>query len=309
MAMKSQSTSASFMREYLGRPLTKLHLNLSKNGNLSFHWADYALTCEVTKGLIKNDQSFRSYHGALVHNLDKMKAIPMWVKTVNGVTTLSLYDIYDFMATQGHVSNLYVNAEGKLVLSFHGPDGPFEVVPVLDLIHHDKYKEIIFTHLLGGKIPVRDFRVRCEGSILCYYDTCFNKFARLNVEQMTSEGLLFSTTENLKEKFSHSKEIRLLINLSVFQQTMKQSFVDIRNSFSDFKYNLFFTRDLKHSYHTTPGSLRFYQGHDYERTGLTYIFVSYSDIKGDNDIVETTLRQFCTKLQNHIKDNLVKKAA
>ncbi len=306
-ADKVKSSLENSIGNYLSTPLNKKRCAISNNNNMSFHWADYGLTCNIYKDMLRNDNKFQSYHGALLANLEKLKTIPLWIKTLDGISTMSLYDVYDSLVTKGKLSRFYVNSSGKLVMSFHGPRGPFEVLSPADCVNHERYTELVFTHLLDGRIPTRDFRVRCSGKVLCYYEVCFNKVTNLEVEQVTTDGILFSTQDNdLRDKLATSKEIKLLLNLDIFHQTLRQSFNDLRNAFSDYKFNLFFTRDAKHSYHVVPKFLSFYQGHDHDISGTTYIFVHFHHFKGNDDMVENVLKEFTVQLRSQIKDEILK---
>jgi hypothetical protein len=277
------------LREYLAKPFSKQRFSLSTNDNMSFHWADFALTCDINKELIQRDQNVSSMHNIMVGQLERLKTVPVWVRTIDGVSTLSLFDIYDSLATKGKMSRFYVNQSGKLVISFHGPEGPFEVLSPAECVHPDRYSEMIFDYIFKGKLPTRDFRLRCEGKILCYFDVCFNKSTQIDVEQITTEGILFSTKDNeLKDKITNSKEIKVLMNLEVFHKALSYNFDGMRNLFSDYKNSLFFTRDSRHAYHIQPKHMYFYQAYDHDVTGQTYFFVPFAFIKGQ--------RRYCTEL-------------
>jgi hypothetical protein len=298
------------LRSYLSTPLNRVNCPLTVNNNMSFHWADYSLTCELYMDLIRKDTRVSSAHHTIVKNMDKLKTIPLWVKTIDGVSTLSLYDIYDALATKGNVSRLYVNKAGKMVVSFHGPGGPFEVLSPSECINKERFTELIFSNLLNGKLPVRDFRVRCNGKALVYYDLCFNKNTTINIEQITTDGILFSTSErDLREKILFSKEIKVLINLNLFHEVLKKSLTDVRNSFSEYTMNLFYTRDSRDAFHIQPKNLKFYQSYDYDLTGKQYMYCHYSNIKGQNDSLENILREFIEQLRSQLKEEIFSKVA
>ncbi|MBL7665335.1 MAG: hypothetical protein JNM93_09385 [Bacteriovoracaceae bacterium] len=304
------SGSATQVREYLKTPLNKGKCALTTNQNINFHWADYSLTCDLYRDLVKKDSKFHQAHNSIVMNLEKLKTVPVWVKTIDNVTTLSLYDIYDALATKGKMSRFYVNKANKLVISFAGPNGPFEVLSPSECVNLDRYTDFIFSYLLQGKIPTRDFRLRCQGKVGCYYDVCFNKQTEIDVEQITSDGILFSTKDNeLKNKLLYSKEIKILMNLDLFHKVLKKSFNELRNAFSDYRFNLFFTRDSRHSYHVIPKHLYFYQAYDHDMTGITYIYCYFQNFKGNNDVLENILKEFTDQIRNQLKEEIFNKAA
>lgn len=307
---KSSLGNSPQIKEYLSTPLNKSQCPLTTNQNMSFHWADYSLTCDIYRGLIKNDAKYHQIQNTLVLNMDQLRTVPVWVKTIDGVSTLSLYDIYDSLTTKGKMSRFYVNKENKLVLSFSGPEGPFEILSPSECINKNRYSDFVFTYLLQEKLPTRDFRVRCKGSVLCYYDVCFNKQIKIDVEQITSDGILFSTDDDtLKDKLFYSKEIKFLMNLELFHQNLHKSFNELRNNFSDYEYNLFFTRDSRHSYHVQPKNLYFYHAYDFDQTGKTYFYCHFSNFKGKNNILENIMKEFTDQLRTQIKAEIFNKAA
>ncbi len=297
------------IKDYLSTPLNKKQCSLSVSDNINFHWADYSVTCDLYRELVNKDEKVHLLHNHLVSNLEKLKTVPVWVKTMDGVSTLSLFDIYDSLATKGKMSRFYVNQAGKLVISFYGPQGPFEVLAPSECINHERYTELIFNYLLQGKIPTRDFRIRCAGKVLCYYDLCFDKATNIDVVQVTSDGILFSTDDKeLRNKLSTSKEIKILMNLEIFHKVLRKSFDELRNAFGDYEYNLFFTRDAKHAYHLQPKYLHFYQAFDHDVSGLTYIYAHFHHFKGNNDVLQNILKEFTAQLRDQIKEDIFKVA-
>jgi hypothetical protein len=295
------------LKEYLSNPLQIKSHSLSKKDDLNFHWSDFAETCELYKKFLKKNK-YKIYDG-LMNSLEAFKNTDVWIKGEDHVHTLNLYTVYDVLVSSKKLPHLNKGKEDKVEISFMGPGGPFKKLTLGECVNEDTYSQFVFHRVLTGQLPFRDFRLRCKGKVLCYYDNLVEKSVVLEVSQLTSEGILFVSREkNLEKKLQKTSELRPLIDIKIFKDALNSSLMEMGNQFSNHSKELFFTQDDRSQYTIDPSKLKFFKGYDSEAKGIDYIFCKFEDIKGHNDLLEGILKDFTNEMKEQISFEL-KKAA
>jgi hypothetical protein len=296
------------LKEYLSSPLQLKQHFFSRNNNIGFHWADFNETCQIYMQYLKKNKL--GVRDKLLDQVNHFKATDVWIKADNRVVTLNLYQIYDCLVAARPIPIIEKGKEDYVELSFMGPGGLFRKMTLGHCFNEDSYSQFVFHRLLNGDLPMRDFRLRIHGKILCYYDQIFKRSCTIEVSQITSEGLLFVSHEkNLQNKIKHASSFRPLIDLSLFRKALGHSMVDMANMFSNANEDLLFTQDDRCEYQIDPRDLKFYKGYDSEAKGVDYIFCRFEDIKGNNDLLEEILKSFTEYLKKQIMEETAKAAA
>lgn len=290
------------MKEYLSNPFQDKTLSLSDNDNLSFHWADFAESCEIFKERMQTNKN--GVYEKLLSKLEGYKKTDVWVKGRQRVHTLNLYTIYDCLVLNKKIPEIDKGKEDVVEVSFMGPGGPYKKISLGECLNADSYSQFVFHRLLTEQIPMRDFRLRCKGSIACNYHHVYSRSLILEITQLTSEGILFiSQDKNIKKKMAQTDEIKLLIDIDVFKEGLKMSLNEIKNNFSK-NDQPFYTQDDRCEYKLATKDIQFFEGYDSQAKGITYIFCRFEDIHGHNELFSEILKSFTDHMRGEIGEHV-----
>ncbi len=289
------------LREYLAKPLQVTEHFFSKKKDISFHWADFSHACQLYRDSQKKGK--KNINSELTKYVNTFHNTDLWMKASDRVVTLSLYQIYDCLISNTKLPVVNKGKDDLVEVCFMGPGGPFKKISLGECVNDANYAHFVFLRLMDGTLPMRDFRIRCQGKVLCYYEQVLKHSCVLEVSQLTSEGILFVSSEkNLESKLSQAKNFRPLIDIKIFKQALGASLNDLGNFFNGERADLFYTHDERCEYNINPKDLKFYSGYDSQAKGVDYIFCRYEDIKGHNNLLEDILKSFTQELKSKIYD-------
>ncbi|MBL7665336.1 MAG: hypothetical protein JNM93_09390 [Bacteriovoracaceae bacterium] len=295
------------LSDYFQDPFKASPAALSENDNLSFHWSDFAEACQMYKTHLKKNKN--KLFDKLLDKIEGFKRTSVWLKHEHQIFHLDLYVIYDCFVQNRALPGCGLNKIDSTEVSFVGPNGPFKKINLGECLNADSYSYFVFHKLLTEQIQMRNFRLRCQGSIICYLDPQHKKAMSLDVLQLTSDGLLFACKDvEIEKKLAGFQTIRPLIDLGLFKDALNQSLDEVKNRFSNFHSDLFFTKDNRYEYIIDPKKCKFSYGYDSYAKGQCYIYCPYENIQGQNSLLIEVLKMFTNQLRDEISD-VMKQAA
>ena len=262
------SVLEEFFKEF---DLTK-KIKLNNNYPLSLQWSNDSILTKKIKNLLKETDN-KDQLDQLNCELEKLKYVPLWLKLDESVLKLSAHDIYHTMCMHfrnGEFEDQLFNAQS---VSFVSPAGPFKDLSIVDCIHEDTLQAFILSYVLQNNLPQRSFRLDTKGEALLSYGEFNERNLRVNVNQLTDSGILFSSDNyDLLEVIDDAQYFK-------FQMTTKNldNYFDENSSLNE---DLFFSNNITEAFTVDSTKLTKSLKYDSGETGKFYLFCRYVDIKG-----------------------------
>ncbi len=143
----------------------------------------------------------------------QLSKIKLWLNMDGQSLPMSIMDIYN--ALLEHLKNGSFEAQlyDSYEVSFVGPLGPFKTMTLLQCLNDDLIEKFIFSHVFQNKLPTRSFRLHTQGKVKVECGADLEVNSHLNVKQITDNGILFSTNEDLLlELFEQGELVRFFID-------------------------------------------------------------------------------------------------
>jgi hypothetical protein len=276
-------------------------ISFSDRNNLKLHWADSLETCRLIQHNIKNRGVKYNDFKFLLSHLEELRSVPVWVKGERGVKQFTLYDLYHSIVLPERFHLKTINVDKNYDISLVGPSGPYKNVHLRTWINQKDYLDIVYKNILNGTLSPREFRVRVEGKILCHYlsgkNTCV-----LNVKQITKDGILFSTRElNFYDHLENTKELQLLLDLSIFNKNLHSDLNEIQQDFSEIEQSLFFTHEEQNVFQVNLNATHSYMHYTIEDSQFVKTHFLFIPFHAFSDAKINLLKQFVQNLHNRVK--------
>ena len=278
-------------------------LYLSNSKNLKFHWADAVETCRYIQKDIKTLGPKYAEFKRLIETVNELKMTPVWIMGDNHIHQTNLHDLYHQIVMPEKFPHLRFQFKDFHDLSLIGPTGPFKRVDLRAWMNRRDHLNIVYKNVLSGALNPREFRLRTEGQVLCFYgsenDSCVFK-----VKQITQGGLLMNTEE--MHFFDHVKNcstIDLQMNADIFRLHGKESLSVIREKIGDDPRTLFFSHENRDRVRVrVPEIKSFLYSNSYNgRTVRThYLFVPFKEIAMTNPQFSNIVNGFVGHVKNLI---------
>lgn len=213
---------------------------LFEKAPIYFHWSNSAAGTKFVQNMARENEMLDQSLRAIWHRLSELKNVQLWLKTREHIIPMNLFDVYltlvGHLKKQDQEDNLFNCHE----VSFIGPEGPYRETTLVQLLNRHTYYEFIYYYLIKNKLPLRDYRLFVSGAVVLQFgpNLCYSTV--VNVRQLTSSGVLFSSKdEQLLEKVSSGPLLKFM--------AMSDHLSQIKNGCSTFtanKADLFFTTDV-----------------------------------------------------------------
>lgn len=234
---KNQFTEITF-KEYLDSgPLVGKH-NLTANGNLSFHWANWAQSCEYQKGLLYKNKKQTKRLKALESELESLKEQKVWLSMKRERYEVSLYDLY-----KGYIDprmrNNWFDVHAETLVSLESISGPYVTLHSMRWFNKDVYEKFVYLRILSQYMPLRSFRLGVDIPVVGMADNSPLKSFEMNLYQLSKHGAVFKITgqKNLTNVFD-SKMVSLKMNLHPFKETFNAGAKDLIKHFSKIDFSI-----------------------------------------------------------------------
>lgn len=293
--MALQSITQVFVPTFLNdSALTKTfgeEFVLCENGNMVFHWADFFETCDFIKCQLENDPALMEDFKHRETALSNLVLIPVWVKTENKIHQTTMHDLYEkYISNQTHLLG-GIDPFCPLEISFISGTGPFKGMSIAECFNKSTYRDFVLFYLLKGKLPRRDFRVRLKSKVLVEYGQNFNQAELVSLEQLTMNGMLFSTdSETWKNKFSEEKEVRILVNSHTLADGLGKNLCELKTHLSQYPFNFLYSSSKEDAIAVKLPDFSVQSSFDFSKNKRVFLFVSYEKLsEGRPNDVKTIL--------------------
>jgi hypothetical protein len=266
--------------------------SLCQHGNMRFHWADFHETCDSVKEQIESDGQLQADFDRREANLNRLQLVPIWIRTMNKVHQTTMYDLYDrHILNQTPIGGM--DTFGPLEISFISSSGPFKKMAIAECFNQNIYRDFVIVSLIKGQLPRRSFRLRLKAKILVEYGPEFAQASLMNLEQMTSAGLLLSVDEDFyyRELAPH-QDLRILIDTSILRNALGKPLTDLKSHLGTHSFNLLYSARKEDSIACRLAQFSVQSGFDFFRSRKIYLFISYDQLAANSPSSATNCREF-----------------
>lgn len=304
----------AFLNESIFNHSLGENFSLCESNNVIFHWADYDETCDSFKAAIETNAELKDEYRKKELSLARLSLIPVWIRTDKKVHQTTMFDLYErYILNQVQIS-LGVDPFGPIEISFISSTGPFRSMAIAECFNKSTYKDFVMVYLIKGKLPKRDFRIRMNAKVLMEYGENFSKAELIGVEQLTSNGILFSLDSDLFLKdISTLNEIRILVDSEALKEGQDKSLNDLRSHLSQYAFNLLYSSRTEDAFLCQVKDFNIQSSFDFYKNKKIYLFISYDELSGSSATKIQTIKNFVSYAKNLIREhyhfNLLSKSA
>lgn len=283
---------------------------LNPRGPVSFQWTDFHETCQLNQARLKTDAAFRAEFDHKRNELQKLRAMPVWLRTATSqIIQTNLYELYQDAIFERHWCGQESHAPCEV--SFIAPSGPYKKFAVVDCLNSHTYQDFVQYFLLEGKLPQRDFRLRVPCRLLVEFGPGLSGAGLIDLHQITTSGLLFKCPVPLffNEVRPHGN-LRLLIKTASLDGANKTSdWEGFQQAISQWELNPFYTQNKLEAFTLACTDFQVASRFDFGQTQDVYLFVSYKVLGSSHELMAQHFVRFVKTGRSHMKQFLLKKSA
>ena len=210
-----------------------------------------------------------------------------------------LYEKHIFNRTIGGVDPF-----GPIEISFISGTGPFKTMAITECFNKTIYRDFILINLIHGKLPRRDFRVRVKSKVLFEYGEEYAKAHLINLDQLTTAGLLFSMDADIFQKqLAGSESFRIILETDSLKTALGKNLEELKTHFSQFAFNLMYSSNKTDSVYCKLSDFSVQSSFDFFKNKKVYLFVPYSKLHGGTDTHVQNIKEFMNYTKALVRDH------
>jgi hypothetical protein len=215
-----------------------------------------------------------------------------------------MFEIYEkFIMTQSHfIADL--DPFGPQEISFISGTGPFKNMAIAECFNQATYKDFVLVHLLRGKLPRRDFRIRLKSKILIEHGNDFQSASLINLEQMTAKGLLLSMDSDV---FLRSQpfngRVRLILDTNCLSESIGKGLTELSQHLSQYAFNLLYSSKKEDGVEIEMTDVQIQSSFDFLKNKKAYLFISYETLRKSSPRSAKTLEEFVAYSKSLARDH------
>ena len=307
--------SITGLASYLREASFNEELNLTSNGHISFHWANWETTSNYMKAQINaNSPEHHQKLESLCHELDKLKNKTIWLKNKYKTLRSSLYDLYESYLDP-RIRMRWFDREDEILVSTHNESGPYITLSSMRWIDKKTFASFVRRNLITSYIPQRNFRVGLNIPISVTFDNFPLSTTTFYLKQASEEGVVIEISD-LSDitKALHSRIMYLKINLAPFYETIENNFHQIVKTFSIANFNEHESPGVVANLSLTARVLRDEENYANIKASdgkSFYIFVRYNDLNELNpkSKIKNTFNHFVKSVKEQLEEEMKEIAA
>ena len=305
--------SQSFLKESSLHQTLGEEFALGENGVIVFHWADFHETCDSVKDALEKEPELLEDFQKREAGIEHLASIPVWIKTKDKVHQTSMHELYE-----KHIFNRTqllggIDSFGPIEISFISGTGPFKTMAITECFNKTIYRDFILINIIRGKLPRRDFRIRVKSKVLFEYGEDYAKAQLVNLEQLTTSGLLFSLDAELFQKeIANCQDVRIMLDTDSLAGSLGKDIDELKSYFTQYAFNLMYSSSKSDAIHCKLTDFSVQSSFDFFRNQKAYLFIPYSKIECEKDRHVKNIKDFMayTKelVRSHFKATFTKSA-
>lgn len=275
---------------------------LGENGVMVFHWADFHETCDSVKDALEREPELLQDFQKREAGIAQLSTIPVWIKTREKVHQTSMHELYEkhiFNRTIGGVDPF-----GPIDISFISGTGPFKTMAITECFNKTIYRDFILINLIHGKLPRRDYRVRIKSKVLFEYGDNYSKAHLINLDQLTTNGLLFSLDADVFQKeLAGSEGFRIILETDSLATALGKNLDELKSHFTQYAFNLLYSSNKNDSVYCKLSDFSVQSSFDFFKNKKVYLFIPYSKIQSEKDTHVRNIKEFMNYTKSLVRDH------
>lgn len=213
--MKGPTATLS-LENYLGSCDLTEHLKLTKE--LTFHWANWDLTCLAQRKHYKNFNN-NSHLLRLNQSLQTLKAKPIWLCNKIKVMKSDLYSLYESYL-DSRLRLTWFERKDEILFSFDSEQGPYYTLTSMKWLDNDTYSQFVMRKILLEQYTLRSFRLNANIPVLFKMDNDVNEYEnKVQIHQLSEVGFIFKIKDkNFINKIKNSTMLELKIPIDHYKK-------------------------------------------------------------------------------------------
>lgn len=272
---------------------------IDQNAPFEFKMIDNHLIMKHIKKSIKNNKNFQEQHSKNLEFMNTLSDIKIWLKLDDSVIPMSLLDVYHTFTKNLKDSSFEDQLYNCNEVSFVGPTGPFKELPLVQCLNDRLVDKFLFESSLKSKIPARNTRVRTQGDILVTHGEKLELQNRIQIRQITNNGILFSSKDGMAiDTFSRSEILKFHINTESIKEFTDNNF----KATQDLNKNFFYSEDDLKYFYIEESKIKKSLSYKSDETNEFFLFIRYCDMLESE--VPTIFCDFTKKLEDYFQYSL-----
>lgn len=267
--------------------------SLCEKGSMVFHWADFHETCDTIRSHMEADPSLHEDFKRREAAILGLTQIPVWIRTQRKVHQMTMHELYErYIMNRSHLVG-GIDPFGPIEISFISATGPFKAMTIAECFNKLTYRDFVLINLLKGKLPRRDFRIRLQSRVLVEYGPDFENAKLVNLEQMTSKGLLFSVDSDffIKE-LSQCSTMRFLIDTEILRSGKGKNLAELKAHLGQHTFNLMYSSRKEDAIECSLKSFSTQSSFDFFKNKRVYLFTVYENLASSNPRAAEDMQHF-----------------
>ncbi len=277
---------------------------LCENGVMVFHWADFHETCDSVISTLENEPELMADFRRREAGIGQLTSIPVWIKTREKVHQTNMHELYE-----KHIFNRTgllggIDSFGPIEISFISGTGPFKSMAISECFNKTIYRDFILINIIHGKLPRRDFRVRVKSKVLFEYGDEFTRAQLVNLDQLTTTGLLFSVDSDLFHKeMASTQKFRIIFDTSSLSGALGKNLDELKAHFKQFAFNLMYSSNKSDSVYCQMSDMSVQSSFDFFKNKKVYLFVPYSKLQCEKNTHVQNIQEFMSYTKELVRDH------
>ncbi|MCO4795618.1 MAG: hypothetical protein KC493_18005 [Bacteriovoracaceae bacterium] len=307
-------SATSGLANYLSEAPFDHSLNLTPNGYINFHWANWKPSCDFVKKQVKADsETHKQKLVALSRELEKLKKKTIWLKNKRKTLKSSMYDLYESYLDP-RIRMTWFDREDEILVSTHNESGPYITLSSMRWMEKDTFASFVRRKLITDFVPQRSFRVGLDIPVSVSFDNSPLTKTTFHLNQASESGLVIKVS-SLSDitKALNSQVMYVSMNLQPFHQNLDTGFHEIIKAFSEVDFEDREIQEKEANFTLNSSVLRDYGNYDNIKASdgkSFYIFVKYEDLIGLNPEgeVKDIFNSFVGKVEKQLQKEMKKVA-
>lgn len=269
---------------------------IDQNAPFEFKIVDNHMLMKNIQKRLKADSSLQAKYSENLEFIITLKAIKIWLKLDGSVIPMNLLDVYTCFTKHLKDSSFDDQLYNCNSVSFMGPMGPFKEIPLVQCLNDKLIGKFLFESSLKSKIPARNLRVRTSGDVLVTHGENHELQNRVQMKQITKNGILFSCRDGMVvDNFSRSEILKFHINTEKLKNFTDNNLKMQLSSKTDFFYS---EDDLRYFY-VDETKIKRSLSYKSDETNEFFLFIRYCDMQ-ESDIPSVFI-EFTKKVENYFQ--------
>ncbi|MDD0851973.1 hypothetical protein HBN50_02645 [Halobacteriovorax sp. GB3] len=306
--MEKEKTNIHKFKDYLNKGNLCQKHELTKNGNLYFHWANWAESCKYQKSLLYKNSKQSKRLKNLEAELEKLKDIPIWLSIKNERHEICLYDLYKAYLDP-RLKSAWFDVHSETLVSSQSISGPYVTLHSMRWFEKDTYEKFIYLKILSNYVPLRSFRLGVNVPVKAFGDDSPLKDIGMTLYQLSKDGCVFKIKGQLKiANLLNSEKLTMKMRIRPFKNVIDAGFDDVIKAFSKIDFSIInddelsvveIDRDVIDRFGKDEG-VRFSNGDEF------FLYVPYHQMKlvDDKYKISEIFTSLVNKVEFHLLDEL-----